>query len=91
MKARINYFCEPSKKNAGYEVEAIYLDVELPFLPPVGTFIKVTPNGDYLKVADVYLDLEPEGEGLAIGMEEPEEYAIRPFKDMKSEGWKIGG
>ena len=90
MKARINYFCKPIKNNAGYEHEEIYLDVDLPFVPPIGAYLKVTPNGDYLEVGDIHFDLQPGGEGLSIGMELPEDYAIRSFKEMSAEGWTRG-
>ena len=90
MKARLDYVCEPAKKNSGYDEEEISLVVDLPFAPFVGMLIKPTPNSDYLRVIDVMLDLTPDGEGLILGIEEPDDFSsLRPWREMKAEGWKI--
>jgi len=90
MKARVDYFCKPAKKNANYECESIYMEVELPFVPAVGTMLKLTEEGDFVKINDVMLDISPGGHGLLVGLEEPEHVGeLRPWSEMKAQGWKL--
>lgn len=90
MKARIDYFCQPTPTSSG-EIYNIYMFVDLPFVPAVGTLLKLTREGDYLKVADVTLDVSPGGQGLLIGLEEPEEDSeLRPWAEMQAQGWMAG-
>lgn len=88
MKARIDYYCKPAKKNADYELENIYLDVDLPFAPLVGTFVKFTPKGDYIEVVDIHLDLSVPDICLMVGLEEPEGMKLWTWEAMRLEGWK---
>jgi len=91
MKARIDYYCEPAKNRAEYDAEEIHMYVDLPFVPSVGMLLKLTKEGEYIKINNVMLDVSPEGEGLIIGLEEPEEdHQLRPWPEMKAQGWKIG-
>lgn len=91
MKARIDYFCAPIKKGSGYELENIHIFVDLPFIPAVGTALKLTKDGDFMEVADVMLDITPGGEGLCIGLKEPEfDVQIYPWPEMKKQGWLLG-
>lgn len=90
MKARVQYVCQPKSKRANYDAEDIVLDVTLPFLPPIGSKLKLTKNGDYLKVDDIYLDFVGDEEKIVIFIEEPDELdALRPWKEMKAEGWRL--
>ena len=93
MKARVHYQCQPRRKSATYEAEDICIDVDLPFVPAIGTMLKVSATGDYMKVDDVFLDLVPdgsEGEGLVVYLEEPADGPdFRPWPEMKAQGWRI--
>lgn len=88
MKARIDYYCQPKTKTAEYESENIHLVVELPFIPAVGTMLKLTNDGDFIRVNDVMLDITKGGEGLCIGLEEPD--ILDPWLSMRSQGWQLG-
>ncbi len=52
--------------------------------------LKVTPNGDFLKVQDVYLDVTPGGEQLSLHIEDPESADdLWSWPEMKKEGWSL--
>lgn len=89
MQARIDYQCQPREEDAPYECEDISIVVDLPFVPAVGTMLKLTVEGDYIEVADVMLDLSPEGEGLIVGLKEPEDWQLRSWPEMQAQGWRI--
>ena len=91
MKARIDYYCKPRKRNSGFAVEEICFYVDLPFVPAIGTMLRVTEREDYRPVADVMYDVPgEEGVHLIVGLEEPEnDWELRSWRDMKREGWKL--
>jgi hypothetical protein len=94
MKARIDYYCLPSKKGADYDVENIHLVVDLPFIPTVGMDMKFTKDGDFATVSDVMYDHTDEVTPLCVGLEEPNpeqvKLVLRPWKEMKAQGWLLG-
>ncbi len=90
MRATIHYVCLPKSKRADYGSEDIIIDVEMPFVPSAGTMLKVAQEGGYLKVEDVFLDLVPGGDGLAIFIQEPgDRNDLRPWLEMKAQGWAL--
>jgi len=92
MKAKVLFFCKPAKKTKDYEVESIFMMVDLPFVPSVGTMLKLSPGGNYIEVSDVMLDITPDGEGLIVGLKEPgdeDAYQLRSWAEMKAQGWQI--
>ena len=90
MKATIFHTCAPKSKAAAYEAEEIRIDVVLPFVPVVGTMLKVTPNGDLLRIADVHLDITVAEPLLSIFIEEPDDAnALWTWASMKKEGWSL--
>jgi hypothetical protein len=90
MKARVHHVCLPRSKRVAYDTENICIDIDLEVLPQIGSMLKVAPNGEYLKVEDVYLDVTPGGEGLSIHIEEPDrDDDLRPWPEMKIGGWKL--
>lgn len=88
MKVRIEYFCKPPKKNSDFEYENIHKDFELPFIPNIGTMIKVEPGGDYVEVRDVHQDISTNDIVISVGLEEPAEYALSSWAKMKAQGWR---
>lgn len=85
MKVRIDYYCK--SKTRRDEVEDISIDIDIPFIPIVGMFLKVTPHGDYLEVKSVHFDISDGGEGLVIGVDnEP----LWSWEAMEAEGWRTG-
>lgn len=93
MKAKVTFVCKPAKKAADYDAESIFMMVDLPFVPSVGMMLKLTPEGNYIEVNDVMLDITPGGEGLIVGLKEPDDedaYQLRSWPEMKAQGWRIG-
>lgn len=73
------------------DCENIYMVVDLPFVPAVGTMLKLTEQGDFIEINDVMLDISPGGDGLLVGLAEPlHDGELRPWPEMKAQGWKIG-
>lgn len=93
MKAIISFFCKPRKRDIeeGYGAIEIYKEVELQFIPPIGSFIKIDAGSDYIKVTDIHIDISESNNGvvLDIGLEEPEDWQKRSWSEMKANGWKI--
>lgn len=92
MRARIRWTCQPKSKKADYGAEDIFIDVALPFVPQIGSKLKVTAHADFVAVGDVYLDLADGGEGLVVFLEDPDlgDPSFRPWLEMKREGWSLG-
>jgi len=91
MKARIDFVCKPANEASEYELESIFLIVDLPFVPSVGLMLKLTDEGDYIQVIDVMFDLTPGGDGLTVGLKEPDEdFQLRSWPEMKAQGWQLG-
>lgn len=92
MKARIDYFCKPVKKGVDYELENIHMFVDIPFIPAIGTDLKVAKGGDYVAVEYVMLDLSELDEvPLNIALKEPtDELDLKTWKEMKALGWRLG-
>lgn len=67
----------------------ICVTFEIPFVPPVGTMIAVTPEGDFVEVEDVYWHIDQSG-FLDIGVKDGDE-TLRPFSYWKKQGWKRDG
>lgn len=90
IQVTLHYYCLPRRKNASYAAEDIRLTVWLPIPPSSGMWLKATPEGDYVEVADVYIDTTPGGEGITVFLEEPDdERLLLPWKTMKAEGWQL--
>lgn len=84
IKARVFHMCQV----AAGDFQGVYIDVELPVLPPVGSLLKLTPKGDYLVVEGVMIDITTGGEGIGVQIKEPEHDAeIWPWGEMRAEGW----
>ena len=63
--------------------------VDLPFIPQAGTYLKVTPEGEFMTVQSVMVDITANGSPIIISMEEPDEITqLRPWKEMIAQGWK---
>lgn len=90
MKARIQWQCKPRKKNASYDAEDIFIDVDLAFLPPIGSSLMVVDGGEYGKVDDIFIELgAASAVPLRIYLEDPEGAQLRPWLEMKAQGWRI--
>lgn len=87
MKARVYHFAKPAKKNVDY-VEEVKIDIDLPFVPAIGTALKITPNGEILIVNQVYWDAEDPAV-IEVYTDEPADFGFLPLKDMLAEGWVI--
>jgi hypothetical protein len=94
MKVRINWVCKAKSKNASYEAENIFIDKELEWLPQIGAHIQVHRDGLLGKVEDIFIDLFQHEDGspsVRIYLEEPDrDPDLRPWLEMKRQGWKIG-
>ena len=89
MKVRLAYACLPVATGLSYDIEDIHVDVELPFVPSVGMMIRPTPANDYVEIVNVFLDFHPEGEGIVLGLKEPEDDNLRSWTDMQAQGWQL--
>jgi|GEM_PF-6690525 len=87
MKVTLNYFCKPTKSNPDGNV---FMVGGLPFIPEIGTMIKIHAEGDYLRINDILLDVSGDGYRLMIGLEQPEDSDLRPFSELSKEGWLAG-
>lgn len=85
IKARVFHIC----RIAGGDFRDVHIDVELPVLPPAGSHLKLTPNGDYLTVDGVMIDITAEGEGIGVQIKEPlHDFEIWSWDKMRAEGWR---
>ncbi len=90
MRALVRYFCAPERNSLTRELEPIYVVIDIPFVPHEGMAIKVTEDGDYLTVGNVYWSLN-RPDLLDIGLREPEKLSHAPkLAGMKAEGWRLG-
>lgn len=90
MKAIIQGYSRPKKKNAEYEVENLFIIIDMPFIPTKGSVIKVTADGEYLTVDEVLWNIQKPNE-IMVFTEEPDQLnQIRPYKEMSDQGWRIG-
>lgn len=91
MKAQIRWTCGPRTKKADYEAEEICIDVELPLVPQIGSVLKLTAAGEFVRVDDVYLDLSVGGEGLVVFLKDaaPGTPDFRPWKELRAQGWRL--
>lgn len=87
MKATLHYWATPAQPDAQHEAEDIRLTVFLPFMPTAGMKLKVTPDGDYLKVAEVFWDISSPDE-VEVVFEEPLDL-LPEWEQMKEQGWRI--
>jgi len=86
MKAVVRHTAEPIGKQE-YEAEDIYICIDIPFVPTVGTALQVTPEGDYFYVSSVYWSINDPGV-LDIGTEDPD--VLEPLEQLLAEGWRVG-
>ncbi|ULQ48360.1 hypothetical protein JN531_017150 (plasmid) [Flagellatimonas centrodinii] len=93
MKAQIRWTCGPQSKTAEYDAEDICIDVELPAVPQIGILLKVTSDGEFVRVDDVYMDLSEDGDGLLVFLKdaEPGTPDFRPWAELKAQGWRLIG
>ncbi len=62
----------------------------IPFIPPVGMMIAVTPEGDFVEVSDVYWHID-KPESIDIGVRDGGAMTgekLRPFSYWKKQGWQ---
>lgn len=87
MKALIRHVCAPKSKRAAYEAEDIHIVVELPFMPVAGMRLKLTPEGEFNQVDEVFWDVSLPDE-VEVFLEEPDD--LQALKFMLAEGWRLG-
>lgn len=89
IKARIYHVCLADEPKDGLAYRSVDIDVGLPVLPPVGSAIKVTPDGDYLQVDHITIDATAGAAGVGVHIGEPGDDAMLwTWADMQAEGWK---
>jgi hypothetical protein len=89
IKATIFSHCLPRSPDVDYECEDIHIDVMLPFVPQIGTDLKVTKNADYIAVESVSFDASKDGEGLTLHLAQPD--VLLPWSEMQNKGWQLHG
>lgn len=92
MKAKIIYQCKPAENPDGPPSE-IFMTVDLPFTPSQGTMLRLTNGGPFIPISDVMIDIAPDGEGVLVFLEEPNESRgqfLRDWHEMKAQGWQLG-
>jgi len=66
--------------------EDIVIDIEMPFVPAIGTDIKPTPESDYLRVELLFWDITTPDMVEAHITQAAHLYSL---KNMKAAGWRI--
>lgn len=98
FQARVIHNSKPAKdkgdggskkknKREARSSEAISLVIDLPFAPAIGTMIRASPNGEFLRVTAVFWDIGNPS-GLLVFTEEPEPELLHSFAAMQREGWQ---
>lgn len=96
FKARVIHNSKPAKdkgdggkktKRGAPAPEAISLIIDMPFAPAIGTMIRASPNGEFLRVTAVFWDIG-DPRGLLVFTEEPEPELLHSFAAMQREGWQ---
>lgn len=92
MHVTILHTCGPSDDRTDVEAEDIEIEVDLPFPPFQGMLIKATPEGDFLKVQTVLVDVSGGQADITLHIEEPEDdVGLTPWPVMAKEGWRLVG
>lgn len=93
MKIRVNWFCKPRSKQAPYDAEEIFIDLDIEFVPPIGSYLQVHEDGILGKVGDIYIETFVRKEDVPsvfIYLDGPERAVdLRPWTEMKAQGWQI--
>lgn len=90
MKVKIKYWCNLIQDDECYHGKEIHIGVELPFLPPTGSFLMFTKQSGYLEVDTIFIDLNQGGEGLSIFLKCPKDLDdLPPWDVMEKDGWKL--
>lgn len=85
MKAQVRHFCQESED---FEPQDIHIMVDLPFVPAAGTLLKVTHDGDFMRVDEIYFDVKtPALLEVFISADGAQLY---PWEIMKAQGWVMG-
>lgn len=88
INARIDFYCKPLKKNSSFQIETIFLELVLPFVPEIGTMLKVAVDDDYYEVDNIYFDATAAEPVVHVGLAEPEEDELTSWQEMRRRGWK---
>jgi hypothetical protein len=88
VKATCHFWCAPSTPGADHAAEDIRITVFLPFMPARGLDLKVTPEGDFYTVEDVFWDISAPDE-VEVFFREPEEGELAQWESMREQGWRI--
>jgi hypothetical protein len=74
----------PARRTAAYEAEDIHITVDLPFLPAPLMWLKVTSDGDYYQVEEVFWDAS-EPDRVEVFFKLPDQLPL--WKTMRAGGW----
>ena len=85
MKAIVRYIAEPVGKQE-YKAD-IYICIDIPFVPTIGTALQVTPGGEFVCVSGVYWSINAP-DVLDIDTEDPD--VLEPLERLLAEGWRVG-
>lgn len=85
MKAKVLTHCLPKRKTDEFECVEVVIHVDLPFVPAAGTMLKLTPDGEFLCVDQVYWSVT-DPDVIDVFIEEPE--VLPTFAFMRKEGWR---
>lgn len=88
MKATVHFYCAPSTEAADYQAEDICISVSLPFMPQPAMTLKVTPEGEFYRVDEVFWDISHPDE-VTVFLEEPKSDDMEPWDRMHEQGWRI--
>ncbi len=88
LKFRVIDFSQvPKDADVDYEAVHMCIEIDLPFVPAAGSFLKVTPKGDYLEVGVVYFDTAEPGVVDIWIKEDSKDKRIPPFEELIEQGW----
>lgn len=68
----------------------VRLDRHLKVIPNPGWHVKVTDDGEFYRVDDVFYDATPGDEMVEILLEPITEASLRPWAEMQRQGWQLG-
>lgn len=85
MKAKVLSHCLPKRKTDEFECVEVVIHVDLPFVPVAGTMLKLTPDGEFLRVDQVFWSVT-DPDVIDVFIEEPE--VLPTFAFMRKEGWR---
>lgn len=85
MKAYVFHFSAPREPTIGKHCEELKIAIEIPIVPPIGTMLRVTRKGKFLKVEDIHWDIN-QPEIIKIYTAEPEA-GYQSYVEMIDAGW----